>query len=214
MEIRRVYFQGVRSVTLASSLAKGTGCGFIHPHTSMETTIRTKTIPTKWNWPIAAAHSLTGETKYPRPLRIIPRIRIVFAATAGTLLVFIATITTANNGINGNYACIDITPDQPLSITINLDSLFEVSDDIAIYPIKLKNIAFSMNKKADKKEYNIPFEGIYLHYGKQVTTDLECPTSPQAPASNAQKMLRNGQLIIIKNNKTYNILGHEITEKH
>ena len=121
---------------------------------------------------------------------------------------------TANNGTNGNYACIDITPDQPLSITINLDSLFEVSDDIAIYPIKLKNIAFSMNKKADKKEYNIPFEGIYLHYGKQVTTDLECPTSPQAPASNAQKMLRNGQLIIIKNNKTYNILGHEITEKH
>jgi hypothetical protein len=121
---------------------------------------------------------------------------------------------TANNGITGNYACIDITPDQPLSINIDLDSLFEVSNDIAIYPIKLKNIALTFNKKADKKEYNIPFEGIYLHYGKKVTTDLECTNHPHSSEHNAQKMLRNGQLIIIKNNKTYNILVHEITENY
>jgi len=33
-------------------------------------------------------------------------------------------------------------------------------------------------------------------------------------STTAQKLLHNGQLIIIKNNKIYNILGHEITEKY
>ena len=119
-----------------------------------------------------------------------------------------------NNGIDGNYACVDITPDQPMSININLDSLFNVKDDIAIYPIKLKNISFSLDKNADKKEYNIPFEGIYLHYGEKTGTGLESLPTPSSPSNAAQKMLYNGQLLIIKNNKIYNILGHEITEKY
>jgi hypothetical protein len=121
---------------------------------------------------------------------------------------------TANNGTDANYAYINITPDQPLSINIDLDSLFEVSNDIAIYPIKLKHIAFSLNKKAEKKEYNIPFEGIYLHYGEKVETGIESIITPSQQGDSAQKMLYNGQLIIIKNNKIYNILGHEITEKY
>ena len=121
---------------------------------------------------------------------------------------------STNNGIDGNYACIDITPNEPLSINIDLDSLFEVSDDIAIYPIKLKNISFSLNKKAEKKEYNIPFEGIYLYYDSKVSTDLENTQTPQSQEHQVHKMLHNGQLLIIKNNKIYNILGHEITEKY
>ena len=121
---------------------------------------------------------------------------------------------TANNGTDANYAYINITPDQPLSINIDLDSLFEVTNDIAIYPIKLKHISFSLNKKADKKEYNIPFEGIYLHYSEKVETGIESIITPSQQGDSAQKMLHNGQLIIIKNNKIYNILGHEITEKY
>ena len=121
---------------------------------------------------------------------------------------------TANNGTDANYAYINIMPDQPLSININLDSLFEVTNDIAIYPIKLKHIAFSLNKKADKKEYNIPFEGIYLHYSEKVETGIESIITPSQEGDSAQKMLYNGQLFIIKNNKIYNILGHEITEKY
>ena len=121
---------------------------------------------------------------------------------------------TANNGTDANYAYINITPDQPLSINIDLDSLFEVTNDIAIYPIKLKHISFSLNKKADKKEYNIPFEGIYLHYSEKVETGIESIITPSQQGNSAQKMLHNGQLIIIKNNKIYNILGHEITEKY
>lgn len=120
----------------------------------------------------------------------------------------------ANNGINANYACIELTPNQPMSINIDLDSLFNVKDDIAIYPIKLKNISFSLNKDAEKKEYNIPFEGIYLHYSEKVETGIESIITPSQEGDSAYKMLKDGQLIIIKNNKIYNILGHEITKKY
>ncbi len=120
----------------------------------------------------------------------------------------------ANNGVETNYACINLTPDQPLSILIDLDSLFQVSNDIAIYPIRLKHISFSLNKKADKQEYNIPFEGIYLHYAEKASTDIKDVHTTQTSESQAFKILHNGQLIIIKNNKIYNILGHEITEKY
>lgn len=121
---------------------------------------------------------------------------------------------TANNGLEGNYACITLTPDQPLNISIDLDSLFEVSNDIAIYPIKLKHISFSLNKKANKQEYNIPFEGIYLHYEDKTSTDIEDVQTTLSLESQAHKILLDGQLIIINNNKIYNILGHEITEKY
>ena len=120
----------------------------------------------------------------------------------------------ANNGINANYACIELTPNQPMSINIDLDSLFDVKDDIAIYPIKLKHISFSLNKDAEKKEYNIPFEGIYLHYIEKVETGIESIITPSQEGDSAYKILQDGQLIIIKNNKIYNILGHEITEKY
>ena len=120
----------------------------------------------------------------------------------------------SNTGVDANYACINLIPDEPLSINIDLDSLFVVSNDIAIYPIKLKHISFSLNKKADKKEYNIPCEGIYLHYSEKVETGIESIITPSQQSDSARKMLHNGQLIIIKNNKIYNILGHEITEKY
>ena len=120
----------------------------------------------------------------------------------------------ANNNTEANYACINLTSDQPISIIIDLDSLFEVSNDIAIYPIRLKHMSFSLNKKAEQKEYNIPFEGIYLHYSEKVETEIESVITPSQEGDSAQKMLHNGQLIIIKNNKIYNILGHEITEKY
>ena len=120
----------------------------------------------------------------------------------------------ANNGTEANYACINITPDQPLSLKIDIDSLFNVKNDVAIYPIKLKHISFALNKKAEKKEYNIPFEGIYLHYSDNASTGFEFTPDTSYQNKSIEKILRNGQLIIIKNNKIYNILGHEITEKH
>ena len=118
------------------------------------------------------------------------------------------------NNIEANYACVELTPDQPMSINIDIDSLFNVTNDMAIFPIKLKNISFSLNTKAEKKEYNIPFEGIYLHYNQKENTNIKDILSPLQSNTQAHKILLDGQLLIIKNNKIYNILGHEITEKY
>ena len=154
--------------------------------------------------------SITADTLlYSTPKRLELRM-----TPQGNLMERIDLGFESNTGVDANYACINLTPNQPLSIHIDLDSLFEVSNDIAIYPIKLKHISFSLNKKADKKEYNIPFEGIYLHYSEKVDTGLESIITPSQEGDSAHKVLYNGQLIIIKNNKIYNILGHEITEKY
>ena len=120
---------------------------------------------------------------------------------------------SANNGTDGNYTCLNPVGDQTLKMQINLDSIFTVNNDIAIYPVTLNNIIFTLNTKAAKQEYFIPFEGIYLHYGEHITSSIE-QWSVVPEENTAFKKLYNGQLIIIKNNKTYNILGHEITEKY
>ena len=98
------------------------------------------------------------------------------------------------------------------SIYIDFNKLFEVTDDHAIYPILLETIKFTISTKAAKQEYNIPIEGIYLHYKglPGQITGLENPFE----SNSAHKVLNDGQLIIIKNNKHYNILGYEITEKY
>ena len=121
---------------------------------------------------------------------------------------------TSNNGIDVNYTRLEPTGDQALNLQIDLDSIFGVNNDIAIYPVQLKSISFTLNAKAAKQEYNIPFEGIYLHYAEKASTDIKDVHTTQTSESQAFKILHNGQLIIIKNNKTYNILGHEITEKY
>ena len=120
----------------------------------------------------------------------------------------------AKNGQEASYACVEFTPEQEKSICINIDSLFGVKNDMAIYPVTLKYMSFTLNTKAEKREYNIPFEGIYLHYSEQIASGIECVPTPESSNNQAYKMLQEGQLIIIKNNKTYNILGHEITEKY
>lgn len=121
---------------------------------------------------------------------------------------------TSNNGIEVNHPILEITADQALKIQIDLDSVFGVNNDIAIYPIQLNTITLTLNAKAEKQEYRIPFEGIYLHYGEQIASGVECVPTPEAASQHACKVLEDGQLIIIKNNKTYNILGHEITKKY
>jgi hypothetical protein len=110
------------------------------------------------------------------------------------------------------YNHIDIVPNEVNHVRINFNELFEVTDDHAIYPISLKNIKFTLSTKAESKEYRIPIDGIYLHYNGIAgeITSLENILEQQS----THKILHNGQLIIINNNKTYNILGHEITEKY
>ena len=92
------------------------------------------------------------------------------------------------------------------AIAVDIDGT--ITDDTR----KICISAITALRKAEKQEYRIPIEGIYLHYKgiPEQTTNVENITQQES----IHKILRNGQLIIIKNNKIYNILGHEITEKY
>ena len=131
----------------------------------------------------------------------------------GDLIEEISIGLRANNGkTTEKFVVSSITPDELLKIQIDLDELFGVNSDIAIYPVLLEFITLRFNTKASKQEYSIPIDGIYLYYNNlpEAPTKLEDISINQS----AQKILQNGQLLIIKNNKIYNILGHEITEKY
>ena len=110
------------------------------------------------------------------------------------------------------YTALELVADELNSVYVDFNTLFDVENDHAIYPITLETIKFSINSKADKQEYRIPIEGIYLHYAGLPNQPSHVENILQEETAN--KVLHNGQLIIIKNNKTYNILGHEITENY
>ncbi len=138
-------------------------------------------------------------------LRMIPE---------GELIEKITIALKANNAKSAlNHNFIDIAAGQTNSLYVNLDHLFSVTNDPAIYPITLDFIKFTLNAKAAKQEYHMPIEGIFLHYGND-NAETNVSATPVLQDSKVQKLLYNGQLIIINNNKIYNILGHEITEKY
>ena len=150
------------------------------------------------------ANALLYSTPYAMEMRLTPQ---------GELVEKVAfTLQRAGDNNKYAYTAQNLVANEPTSIYVDFNELFGVEDDHAIYPINLNTIKFSVATSAAKQEYRIPIEGIYLHY-KGIpgqTTDVENVTQH----STVEKMLHNGQLIIIKNNKNYNILGHEITEKH
>ena len=150
------------------------------------------------------ADSLLYSTPYAMEFRFTPQGNLIEKVTF--------TLNRANDKENYIYTAQNLVADEKTNVYVDFDELFGVNGDHAIYPITLKTIKFTINSSATKQEYRIPIEGIYLHYkgisGETTNTkDIKHTTS-------AQKMLRNGQLIIINNNKIYNILGHEITEKY
>ena len=149
------------------------------------------------------------------PLYSTPKLMEFKIRPQGDVIESIGFGLCANNSTNILYHDHrDITPDEPLSIMIDLDSLFGVRNDIMLYPIKLNNIVFRYNKNATKQTYNIPLDGIYLHYGEKIETSIDYAPHPMQYEHFARKILIDGQLIIINNNKIYNILGHEITDKY
>ena len=132
----------------------------------------------------------------------------------GELIEKITIALKANNANSSqNYNYIDLVSGSKNSIYVDINNLFGVNNDPAIYPVTLDFIKFTLNAKAAKQEYHMPIEGIYLHYGDG-NAETNVSTTPALQNSDVQKLLYNGQLIIINNNKIYNILGHEITEKY
>ena len=129
----------------------------------------------------------------------------------GDLISKITIGLRANNGAaTVMHSVEDITPNQPLNINIPLDSLFEVNNDLAIYPVALEFITFYLNTSAEKKEYNIPIDGIYLTYNSSSTDIDNVPSMERTQSDKACKFVQNGQVYIMRQGCIYNILGTKI----
>ena len=137
-------------------------------------------------------------------LRLTPQGDLINKITIG--------LSAANGVTTINYSTEDILQDQPMEVRVDLDSLFAVKNDIAIYPVTLEFITIAFNTKAEKKEYNIPIDGIYLTYnGLADGTDVEQPPVDLSTSTNiGAKFMQDGRLYIMHNGKIYTILGTQI----
>ena len=137
-------------------------------------------------------------------LRLTPQGDLINKITIG--------LSAANGVTTINYSTKDILQDQPMEVRVNLDSLFVVKNDIAIYPVTLEFITIAFNTKAEKKEYNIPIDGIYLTYnGLADGTDVEqLPVDLSTSTNIGAKFMQDGRLYIMYNGKIYTILGTQI----
>lgn len=137
-------------------------------------------------------------------LRLTPQGDLINKITIG--------LHAANGATTVNYSTENITPDQPMEIVVQLDSLFGVQNDIAIYPVTIEFITFAFNTKAEKKEYNIAIDGLYLTYNNNGdATGMEEVENSLSNANNGgTKFVQNGRLYIMRNGKIYSILGTQI----
>ncbi len=131
-------------------------------------------------------------------------------APQGNLIEKVTIGVRANHNVNNQLVSFtEIVPNEKNTLHVDLTKTFgRAKNDIVIYPITLDFITFALNTKAEKKEYHIPFDGIYLIYGDE---DTAIDYTPAQSTDATRKMLIDGQLIIINNGHIYNLLGHEIT---
>lgn len=147
----------------------------------------------------------TNQQLYSAPNDLILRL-----TPQGELIERITIGLRAANGVNTiNYSIEDILQDQPMEVVVQLDSLFGVENDIAIYPVTIEFITLAFNTQAEKKEYNIPFDGIYLTYNTE-KTDVEMIKLPDSHDGRGVKFVQNGHVYIMRNGNIYNLLGVQI----
>lgn len=147
----------------------------------------------------------TNQQLYSAPNDLILRL-----TPQGELIERITIGLRAANGVNTiNYSTEEILQDQPMDVVVQLDSLFGVKNDIAIYPVTIEFITLAFNTQAEKKEYNIPFDGIYLTYNTE-KTDVEMVELPESHDGRGVKFVQNGHVYIMRNGNIYNLLGVQI----
>ncbi len=147
------------------------------------------------------ADTLLYATPRAMELRFTPQGELIERVTIG--------VRANHESQNRLVAFPNLTPDEENTLHIDFDTTFGVENDLVIYPVTLDFIKFAFNTKAEKKEYRIPFDGIYLLYDSQETGINNLPV-PQA-GDTACKRLINGQLLIFKDGHIYNILGYQLT---
>ncbi len=81
-----------------------------------------------------------------------------------------------------------------------------VGEHISIFPISVTGLRLQFDATVPEGEYTMLMKKIEILYGDSETGLNSINNS----ATTARKILRNGNLYIINDNKTYNILGYEI----
>lgn len=77
-----------------------------------------------------------------------------------------ATLYANNSSTLYNYSTTSNTPNQANRLVINIDSLLGSPNDIAIYPLRMGYISFLLDVNAEKKDYTMLLDRLYLHYGE------------------------------------------------
>lgn len=112
----------------------------------------------------------------------------------------------ANN--TSDAKTIVVLPEQqanmPIDVFVPVEEYF--GDDAAIYPLHCQSLNLKPLASNTAGEYDIILSGIELLYGDEPTIDM----TQTVQSNTANKVLKDGQIIIIKNGKKYTILGQEI----
>ena len=109
------------------------------------------------------------------------------------------------NAIYDGYSVCDIGSAYRWEIdTVNNIAIFDNTPWMGAY--RLLTTAVEMEYSNDGKQTWI-YSGVFVMYNDGTTTALgECP----AASSESQKLLRNGQLIIIRDGVEYNVMGQQL----
>lgn len=116
-----------------------------------------------------------------------------------------------NSTVSQSVDITTFTPNQPMCISIPLDSLFGVKNDLSIYPVRMDYIQFFMNRNAERnRDYSIALPGIYLAYNGSPATDIKTADSDNTKSPKTVKFVQNGQIFVIRNGQIYNMLGTKV----
>ncbi|MCQ2334904.1 MAG: phosphodiester glycosidase family protein [Paludibacteraceae bacterium] len=97
-----------------------------------------------------------------------------------------------------------VPQNTPVALTIPVDSIFP--DDHAIYPLRLAFIKFWLDTKTTLGARYMQFGGVHLIYDDF----MEETAVNYVESFSIQKILENGQVIILRNGARYNTLGQRV----
>ena len=112
------------------------------------------------------------------------------------------SINTRNNDTK-QYS-VPSLPAEETTIRIPLTEL--LGTDIAVFPINFSGIRIQIDATADEGQYEMVFKQLRAVYS-EVDTQVEDIRNKD---NTVRKVILDGSIYIIKDNKTYNILGYEI----
>ncbi len=148
---------------------------------SLKTEIRTAEDGTGIFWTkFTGGRAANTKFTFEKQFYSLPRFVELRYDTEAFPLTKIAFEFQANNTIEKMNYTIDTTSlvlNGSASLMLDMDQILGVKNDIAIYPITWHYMTFFYDLQAEKKEYEMHFDGIYLHYGP-ITVGVDNITMP------------------------------------